>query len=141
MTYSNQELSGLSYEDISPFSTDNQLYAVLHCQTSYFSFKHLQTKFIRKFSMTPTTDMYIVPAQSIIRPVLVIPDIEDDVTASTSNYMAVLPEHKMGKYFLEHVEWLQTQTLIDSDDHSDMEVDVEMEVEEGSEDNGYVDDW
>ena len=141
MTYSNQELSGLSYEDISPSSTDNQLYAVLHCQTSYFSFKHLQTKFIRKFSMTPTTDMYIVPAQSIIRPVLVIPDIEDDVTASTSNYMAVLPEHKMGKYFLEHVEWLQTQTLIDSDDHSDMEVDVEMEVEEGSEDNGYVDDW
>ena len=72
---------------------------------------------------------------------LVIPDIEDDVTASTSNYMAVLPEHKMGKYFLEHVEWLQTQTLIDSEDHSDMEVDVEMEVEEGSEDDGYVDDW
>ena len=128
MTFMNQEIQGLEPDDIA-WSTDPTLYAVLHCQTKYFSFQSLQKQFIRKFSMTPTTDMYILPAKYLQSPVLVVPDIEDNVTASTEDYLAILPRHKMGNYFLDHVRWYTG----DSDDDDD-----EMEVDETL---GHEHDW
>jgi hypothetical protein len=38
-------------------------------------------------------------------PVLVIPDIEDAETASHTNFMAIVSRHKMGVFFLHHVNW------------------------------------
>lgn len=103
MTFQNVEVHGLAPEEI--VGVDHTLYAVLHCQTSYFDFSHLQSKFIRKFTMTPSTDMYILPAKCIVSPVLVVPDIEDAETASHTNFMAIVSRHKMGVYFLHHVNW------------------------------------
>jgi hypothetical protein len=55
--------------------------------------------------MTPSTDMYILPAKCIVSPVLVVPDIEDAETASHTNFMAIVSRHKLGVFFLRHVNW------------------------------------
>jgi hypothetical protein len=102
MTFKNQEVVEIDPEDLSD-CVDTTLYAVLHCQTTYFKYRFLQGQFIRKFSMMDHGEMYILPATCIRGPVIVVPDIEDEATVSTDDYMAILPRHKMGAHFLYHV--------------------------------------
>ena len=72
--------------------------------------------------MTDETKMYILPANCLVAPVLVVPDLEDGETVSRSRFMAMLPRHKMGTYFKNHVKWYVENA--DSDDASNNGSDV-----------------
>ena len=127
MTFSNQELVSTSPDELTG-CLDETLYAVLHCQTSYFSYSRLQQKFIRKFRMMDPNEMYILPARCIRGPVIVVPDIEGEDMVSLRDYMAVLPRHRMGGYFLHHMN----STTNDENDSS---------ADEEEEDEMYGDSW
>jgi hypothetical protein len=117
MTFNNQEVVETDPEDLTD-CVDNTLYAVLHCQTTYFKYRFLQGQFIRKFSMMDSGDMYTLPASCIRGPVIVVPDIEDEGTVSLEDYMAILPRHKMGAHFIyhmyEHLEELEGDYVADN---------------------------
>jgi hypothetical protein len=85
LTYGNMELDGKSPQDVAG-DQDNRVYAILHCQYRYFSFTRLQQQFVRKFRMSGSNDMYILPAICLVKPLLVIPDIKDHESASSSCY-------------------------------------------------------
>ena len=102
MTFNNQKVVETDPEDLTD-CVDNTLYAVLHCQTTYFKYRYLQGQFIRKFSMMELGDLYILPASCISGPVIVVPDIEDEGAVSLEDYMAILPRHKMGAHFIYHM--------------------------------------
>jgi len=121
MTFSNQELVSTSPDELTG-CLDETLYAVMHCQTSYFSYSRLQQKFIRKFRMMDPNEMYILPARCIRGPVIVVPDIEGEDMVSLRDYMAVLPRHRMGGYFLHHMN----STTNDENDSSADEEEDEM---------------
>ena len=80
LTYGNMELEGKSPQDVAG-DRDNRVYAILHCQHRYFSFTRLQQQFVRKFRMSGSNDMYILPATCLVKPLLVIPDIKDHESA------------------------------------------------------------
>jgi hypothetical protein len=80
LTYGNIELDGKSPQDVAG-DGDNRVYAILHCQHRYFSFTRLQQQFVRKFRMSGSNDMYILPATCLVKPLLVIPDIKDHESA------------------------------------------------------------
>jgi hypothetical protein len=73
--------------------------------------------------MSETNDMYILPATCLVKPLLVVPDIKDHESASSSCYIACMPRHVFGLYFKHHVHC-----------YSD-------EDEEESVDSDYEDDW
>jgi hypothetical protein len=102
MAFNNQEVVETDPEDLID-CVDNTMYAVLHCQTTYFKYRFLQGQFIRKFSMLDSGEMYILPASCIRGPVIFVPDIEDEGNVSLEDYMAVLPRHKMGTHFIYHM--------------------------------------
>jgi guanyl-specific ribonuclease Sa len=54
--------------------------------------------------MMDPSGMYILPARCIKCPLLVVPDIEAKDTVSLTNYLAVLPRHKMGAYWTYYVQ-------------------------------------
>eukprot|EP00956_Cyclotella_meneghiniana_P006238 scaffold8149_cov79-Cyclotella_meneghiniana.AAC.1 len=101
---------------------DETLYAVLHCQTQYFSFHRLEYQFVRKFRMTDETKMYILPAKCLVAPVLVVPDLEDGETVSRYRFMAMLPRHKMGTYFRNHVHWYVENGVSEDESNSGSDV-------------------
>ena len=111
LTFHHMEQLGLTPENASHL-IDHTLYVVVHCQTQYFSYSRLQSQFFRKFVMEDADKMRILPATCIKGPVLVIPDIIDANTASSVNYLSMLPRHKMGVYWLHHLNAF----LEDSDD-------------------------
>ena len=115
MTFKHMEIDGMSPEEIVGVK-DETLYAIVHCQSTYFSYSRLQSQFIRKFSMQPSTDMWILPATCIRGPVIVVPDIEDASIASSVDYMAIVPQHKSGVYFLHHVNYYVTHNGSDAED-------------------------
>lgn len=82
MTFKNQEVVHVPPEELSGY-VDPTLYAVLHCQN--FSYGTLQANFIRKFLMMDDKSMYILPAQCIKGPLVVVPDIEAADRVSLTN--------------------------------------------------------
>lgn len=76
LTYGNMELDGQSPQDVAQ-AHDDRVYAILHCQHRYFRFTRLQKQFLRKFVMSGSNDMYILPVTCLVKPLLVIPDIKD----------------------------------------------------------------
>ena len=50
----------------------------------------LERTFFRKFTMTDHSEMYILPANYLRGPILVVPDIEDVNVASQTKYMTML---------------------------------------------------
>ena len=104
LTYKSMEMEGLTPDQVSD-SVDPTVYAILHFETSYFNMSELEKEFIHKFQTMPASQMYILPARCIIHPMIVVPDIEDATTASKNTYLAVVPKHRMGNYFLHHVQW------------------------------------
>jgi hypothetical protein len=113
MTFKHMEMDGLTPDDIHGLK-DDTLYAILHCLSTYFSYSRLQSQFVRKFSMQPSSDMWVSPAKYIRGPVMVVPDIEDANTASSVDYMAIVPQHKSGAFFLHHVNYYVTQKESDA---------------------------
>jgi hypothetical protein len=63
----------------------------------------MQNKFIVKFKMTSLTEMYVLPINCIVSPLLVIPDFIAKDKVSTSEFMAILPRHKQGPYFTNYI--------------------------------------
>jgi hypothetical protein len=122
LTYGNMELDGRSPQDIVG-SYDNRVYTVLHCQHRYFSFTRLQEQFLRKFRMSDSNDMYILPVTCLVKPLLVIPDIKDLETASSTRYIVCLPRHVFGLYFKHHVQ------CYNKEDEEDESVDGNYEDE------------
>lgn len=100
---------------------DDSVYVVLHCQTQFFSFHRLEHQFMRKFQMMDESKMYILPASCLVAPVLVVPDIEDADTVSKTRFMAMLPRHKMGMFFCNHVHWFVRQRNNCTGDESEVE--------------------
>lgn len=138
MTFSNQELVSTSPDELTG-CIDETLYAVLHCQTTYFSYTRLQQQFIRKFRMMDPKDMYILPARCIRGPVIVVPDIEDEDTVSLRDYMVVLPRHRMGGYFLHHLRQ-QDEESADEVEEADSAEEDEM-YDSAEEEEMYGDNW
>ncbi len=118
LTYGNMELDGKSPQDVAG-DGDKRVYAILHCQHRYFSFTRLQQQFVRKFRMSGSNDMYILPATCLVKPLLVIPDIKDHESASSSRYIVCLPRHIFGLYFKHHVQCYNNyddeDAMVDSD--------------------------
>ena len=123
ITYGNMELDGRSPQDVAQ-EQDSRIYAILHCQHRYFSFTRLEQQFLRKFVMAGSNDMYILPVTCLVKPLLVIPDIKDHDSASSTRYIVCLPRHMFGLYFKHHV-------------HSYNEDDKDEE----SLDSDYEDEW
>jgi hypothetical protein len=122
LTYGNMELDGQSPQDVAQ-AHDDRVYAILHCQHRYFRFTRLQKQFLRKFVMSGSNDMYILPVTCLVKPLLVIPDIKDHKSASSTRYIVCLPRHVFGMYFKHHVHWYN------NDDEDDESVDSDYEDE------------
>jgi hypothetical protein len=108
VTFKNQEITETAPEELTG-CIDPTLYAVLHCQTTYFQYSRLQRSFIRKFEMMKADSMYILPAHCITGPLIVIPNIESKDSMSSVNYMALVSRHKMGGHFLHYSKRLLAQ--------------------------------
>lgn len=130
MTYKNQESVSTPPEELVG-CLDDTLYAVLHCQKKYFSYSRLQSQFIRKFKMMDPSGMYILPARCIRCPLLVVPDIESSDTVSLTDYIAVLPRHKMGAYWTYYVQ--EQITVQEGDDVTT--------AQDNEDDSLYGDEW
>jgi hypothetical protein len=76
-TYINVERRDLDWNSVTNSNVDETLDVVLHCETDYFKFSQFTEEFVRKFKMTPITDMFVLPIQCIVAPILVVPDFED----------------------------------------------------------------
>ena len=75
LTFHHMEQLGLKAEDASDL-VDDTLYAIVQCQTQYFSYSCMQSQFFRRFVMEDADKMRILPAKCIKGPpVLVIPGI------------------------------------------------------------------
>lgn len=116
LTYEKMEIQGLDPQAAAQ-QCDKTVYALVHCQTQYFSYSRLQSQFFRKFVMEEADSMRLIPARCLKGPLLVIPDIEDANTASSLNYIVSLPRHKMGVYWLHHVNAFMTE----NEDEDDIE--------------------
>jgi hypothetical protein len=116
LTFGNMELDGRSPQDVAG-EVDSTLYAVLHCQHKYFSSSQLQKQFLRKFRMSNTSDMYILPATCLVKPLLVVPDVKDHESASSSRYIVCMPRHYYALYFKNHVHFFSDDEAesVDSD--------------------------
>jgi hypothetical protein len=127
MTFKNQEIVKTSPDELEGCA-DPTLYAVLHCQKTYFKYSRLQRSFIRKFEMMNANSMYILLAQCISGPLTVVPDIESKDSVSTVNYMALISRHKMGRHFLNY-----SNRLLAQQQGQEEEVDEEEHL--------YADSW
>ena len=63
----------------------------------------MQNKFIVKYKMTSLTELYVLPIDCIVSPLLVIPDFIAKNKVFTSEFMAILPRHKQGPYFTNYI--------------------------------------
>ena len=122
LTFGNMELDGKLPEEVAE-EQDTRIYAILHCQHRYFSFSRLEEQFLRKFVMSSSNDMYILPVTCLVKPLLVIPDIKDHESASSTRYIVCLPRHVFGQFFKHHVN-----SFIEEDGDS-VEVDSDYEDE------------
>jgi hypothetical protein len=122
LTYKSMEIDGLDPDVVVDY-TDPTVYAVLHCQTTYYDYNVMGQQFIRKFTMMSPSDMYILPASCILHPLIVVPDIEDAETVSTNQYMVITPRHGMGDYFRHHVNWYIQQQDEGNMESNDLEFD------------------
>ncbi|MGA0401410.1 MAG: hypothetical protein ACO3PX_15705, partial [bacterium] len=138
LTYGQMELQGHHPDDVEQ-SLDDTLYVLLHCQTTYFSFHQLQSRYIRKIEMTDTNQMYIVPASWLRNPLLVVPDIIDLGHVSEERFMVICPWHKSGSIFLHYVNLYMEQHGHPDDDEFDM-TEVGGDIE-GDSDSDYEDNW
>ena len=128
-TYKLMEIDDCDPGDVAGV-TDSTLYAILHCQTSFFSYTRLQSTFFRRFKMVESGKMVMVPASCIRGPVLVVPDMEGPDTASSVDYLATLPQHKQSAFFKHHM-----QTYLNDDSEGD-------DIPEAADDQSlYGDNW
>ena len=102
LTYRFIEMEGRDPADIENV-IDETVYVVIQCQTQYYSHSRHQSQFIRKFKMEGANNMHMLPASCLRMGLIVFPDIIDERTASTTNYLVMLPRHKMGVYFIYHM--------------------------------------
>jgi hypothetical protein len=103
-TFKYTEQQDQSWEDIQQHrKRDSTTYMILHCQRDNFSLTNMQNKFIVKYKMTSLTEMYVLPIDCIVSPLLVIPDFIAKNKVSTSEFMAILPRHKQGPYFTNYI--------------------------------------
>ena len=72
--------------------------------------------------------MYILPVICLVKPLLVIPDIKDHKSASSTRYIVCLPRHVFGMYFKHHVHSYNNDDD-DDDDDDDESVDSDYEDE------------
>jgi hypothetical protein len=74
--------------------------------------------------MDGVDNLYILPANRIVGPLLVVPDIEDDRTLSSINYIACCARTKWGNYFRRYIREEingEMDTEVDEDDVDDWE--------------------
>ncbi len=126
MTFKKMEMDGLSGDDCLA-NVDNTLYVALRCQMGYMNYSHLERNMIRRFSMMEGVDkLYILPASRIVGPLLVVPDIEDNKTLSSINYIACCARTKWGNYFKHYMKNEisgENDSDIDEDDVNDWGID------------------
>jgi hypothetical protein len=149
-TYINVESNDASWERISRSNVDTTMYMILHCQSDYFSYSTLQTKFVYKFSVTPVSEMFVLPVGCIVGPLLVINDILEAGRTSKNQFMAILPRHKQSKYFINYMYSTDPQyevniPIADAEETIDDEEAVgqglhEDAFSEGDEDDDYGED-
>ena len=119
LTYKHLEMEGRTVHELE-HDRDDTLYAVLHCQSSYFKHAALEKTFFRKFTMTDHSEMYILPANCLRGPMLVVPDIEEPEVVSQTNFMTMLSRHHMGAHFRHHIHWFtEDQTNVIEEDYRD----------------------
>lgn len=102
-TFNNVERCDKSWDQITASGTDETVYMVLHCEEDYFKYEALVEKFVHRFTVTDIGEMFILPISSIVGPVAVINDLEDDGRSSNKRFMAVLPRHKQSGFFINYM--------------------------------------
>ena len=94
-----QRKSAMSIKDC----IDDTVYVVVHAETSYTRYQHLQKMFVKRIQLENCEDLYILPAKaSILGPALVVPDMETMTDASSTDFIAAMGRHKWGNYFLRY---------------------------------------
>jgi hypothetical protein len=82
---------------------DDTVYVVVHAETSYTRYQHLQKMFVKRIQLENYEDLYILPAKaSILGPALVVPDMETMTDVSSTDFIATMGRHKWGNYFLRY---------------------------------------
>ena len=73
--------------------------------------------------MTDHSEMYILPANCLRGPMLVVPDIEEATVAPQTKFMTMLSRHHMGAHFRHHFNWFtddeEQSNDIDKDNRDD----------------------
>ena len=94
-----QRKSAMSLKDC----IDDTVYVVVHAETSYTRYQHLQKMFVKRIQLENCEDLYILPAKaSILGPALVVPDMETMTDVSSTDFIATMGRHKWGNYFLRY---------------------------------------
>lgn len=145
-TYNNVERMNLSWDEVRSSQRDGAMYMVLHCSALKFKYKNLVRNFIYKFEMTPLTEMYVLPVDCIVGPLVVIADIVSARVASNQKFMAVLPRHKQSGYWLNYIHSPDPQyevedddtVSVSSDDTFDDNIDSDEEEDEDEDDVSLV---
>ena len=144
-TYKYVESRNLTWDNVTVQPLDRTIYAVLHCQSDWFQYSSLVNQFVYKFQVTELSEMFVLPVQCIIGPLLVVPDLISPNVTSKKFFMAILPRHKMGGYWKNYIksedpkfDFDETieQSDSDSDDEPIHEVALEDELEDEEEDAG-----
>ena len=115
-TYNYVERMNFSWSQVEQSGRDTTTYMVLHCSALKFQYRELVRNFVYKFEMTPLTDMYVLPVDCIVGPLAVFPDLVSATEASNRRFMAVLPSHKHGGYWLNKINSPDTNFADDADD-------------------------
>ena len=125
LTYNHVQIQRKTADTIKELS-DDTMYVVVHAETGYTKYDHLQKTFIKRIQLEDNNGIWILPAKaSILGPALVIPDMEDLSNASSTDFIAVMGRHKWGSYFhgyskkLRHVS--ETGNSYESDNDEDMQ--------------------
>jgi len=144
-TYNYVERMNFSWSQVEQSGRDTTTYMVLHCSALKFQYRELVRNFVYKFEMTPLTDMYVLPVDCIVGPLAVFPDLVSATEASNRRFMAVLPRHKHGGYWLNYINSPDRNFEVDDDDLSigsddtfDYEIDSEEEEDEDEDESSVI---
>jgi hypothetical protein len=112
-TFNNDEHCDKTWDQIRESGVDRTMYMVLHCEEGYFKYETLVQKFIHRFQVTDVGEMFILPISSIVGPVAVINDIEDQGMYSSKRFIAVLPRHKQSGFFINYMYSVDPEFEVD----------------------------
>jgi hypothetical protein len=116
--------------------TDDTLYAVVHAADDYLNWDYFKESFICEFNLGLVEKcLYIVPVESIVDPLWVVPDIGG---SKKSKHLCCLPERMWGDYFADYIAQVNANLEDESSVEDETIIGNDEEVSEDSTDDSVA---